>query len=463
MELIKKISWEQGLFLQPQHFQLVEAHYDLQQSYYTKLTHANCWGSEKVVIDKAALEDQQVNIQSGVVLFKSGTLINIGQNAIVIPRAFIKSWQNRSQALDVYLGIKRMSQYGSNVTTINSWDEISSVQSRYVALEQPELVKDYYYDGPDAYVKQQLYVLQLIWGDEVEEACDFELVQIAKVIQRGDTIALDRQYIPPCLALKSYHRLNNIVKDLRDDLYARAKQLDIYKLPTAEEDNQRLTRLWFNLLALQVFNRYIPVISHLLVIDPVSPSDCFMILLQLIGELKTFHQNEQGVLTAENEFSYFIEYRHDQLNEVFDQAKQLIFKLCDNITFVPHHFFALDYVNDLYSADLPNTIFTPRTSYYLRVHAEENMQRLKSIDLLDELKVGSIISIETIVQRSLSGIPLEVLDSAPAGVPKDSICIYLRLDPTVESWRSVVSSQSISVFWAEPIDGVKIDFVAVRS
>ncbi|TNF67222.1 MAG: type VI secretion system baseplate subunit TssK [Gammaproteobacteria bacterium] len=463
MELFKKVSWEQGLFLQPQHFQLVEAHYDLQQSYHTQLTHANCWGSEKIVIDKAALEDQQINIHSGTLLFKSGALITIGQNALIVPRAFNKSWQNRFQPLDVYIGIKRMSQHGLNVTTVKSWDEIHQVQSRYAALEQPELVKDYYYDGPDAYVKQQMYILQLIWGDEIEKASDFELIQVAKVVQKGDKIALDTQYIPPCLALKSYHRLNNLVKDLRDDLYARAKQLDIYKLPTAEEDDQRLSRLWLNLLALQVFNRYIPAISHLLVIDPVSPSDCFMVLLQLIGELKAFHQSEQSVLATEDESTYFIEYRHDHLTEVFDQAKELIFKLCDNITFVPHQFFALDYINDLYSADLPHTIFTPRTSYYLRVHAQENMQQLKATDFHMQLKIGSIISIETIVQRALSGIPLEVLDNAPAGVPKDSVCVYLRLDPTVEAWRSVVSSQSIAVFWAEPIDGVNIDFVSVRS
>ena len=464
MELYKQISWQQGLFLQPQHFQLLDVHHDFQRSQYIKLTHANCWGSERVIVDKTVLQDQQVNLLSGTILFKSGALINIGENGVIVPRSFAKSWENRSQPLKVYIGIKRFNQNGQNVTSLKDWGDIKSVQTRYAAFEQPELIKDYYYDGPDAYIKQQVFVVQILWGHELDETADFEFVQIAQIIQRGDKIILDAQFIPPCLSLKSYHQLNNLVKDLRDDLHARAKQLDLYKFPTAGQDNVAVTRHWFNLLALQVFNRYIPVLSHMLTVNPVTPADCFQVLLQIVGELKTF---DQGETVVSNELSdrnkYFIEYKHEALTEVFDQIRRIIFKLCDNITFVPHQFFALDYINDLFSADLPSSIFTSRTSYYLRIHAEEGANQLSAIDFNSQLKVGSVVTINTIVERALSGIPFEVLDTAPAGVPKDSVCVYCRLDPTVEEWRSIVSSQSISVFWADPAEGAKIDFVSVRS
>ncbi len=463
MELFKQISWQQGLFLQPQHFQLIDAHHDFQRSNFTRLTHAYGWGSEKINIDKAALQEQQVKVVSGTILFKSGALVAIGENAVIAPRSFSKSWENRSKPLIVYLGVRRLDEHVQNVTTVKSLSDVKKVQTRYVALEQPELVKDMYHGGPDAHINQQLFVLQLIWSHELEESAEYELIQIGKVVQRGDKLILDSQFIPPCLSIRSYHQLNNLVKDLRDDLYARAKQLDLYKFPTAGQDNAAVTRQWFNLLALQVFNRYIPVISHLLVVELVTPAECFGVLLQLVGELKTFSQEESVTLGGKERDEYFIEYQHNNLTEIFDKIRRLIFKLCDNITFVPHQFFALDYINDVYTTDLPSSVFTPRTSYYLRIHAEENTQELSTVNFESQLKVGSVVSIDTIIERALSGIPIEMLDSAPAGVPKDSVCVYCRLDPTAEEWRSVVSSQSISVFWAEPIAGVSIDFVSVRS
>ena len=41
MDICKKISWHQGMFLQPQHFQLLDDYHESQLSQYTKLTHDN--------------------------------------------------------------------------------------------------------------------------------------------------------------------------------------------------------------------------------------------------------------------------------------------------------------------------------------------------------------------------------------------------------------------------------------
>jgi len=461
---MKQISWQQGLFLQPQHFQLIDLHHDLQRASYMQLTHANCWGSNKIMMDKSLLQDQKVNFISGSILFKSGVLVNISEDGLIVPRSFSASWSNRSKPLKIYIGIKIKTEQGSNVSTCKSWDEIDSVQSRWAVLEQPDAVKDFYFNGPDAFIKQQVFVLRLLWEHELEDSPSYEVVPVAQIIQRGDQIIIDNKYIPPCLALSSYFQLSNMIKDLRDDLYARAKQLELYKSPKTGQDNVAVTHQWYNLLALQVFNRYIPLISHMLVVDPVPPADCFAILLQLIGELKLFDQDDDKYGTDKSMGLYFYEYKHDELTHLFAKVRDVIFKLCDNITFVPHQFFSLDFVDEFYTVDLPSSIFTSKTSYYLRVHAEgASASQLTNIDLTNKIKVGSIVSISTIVDRALSGISLELLDDSPAGVPKDFICIYCRLDTTADEWRSIVSSQSISVFWPEAIDGAKIDFVAVRS
>ena len=463
MDLCKKISWHQGMFLQPQHFQLWDSYHEAQLKALMKLTQDHFWGSENIVIDPSALQAQQLNISSGTVVFKSGTVVEIGKNAILATRSFVNSWENRSQPLKIYLGIRKITPYAANVTTVKSWQDIHSVQTRYAALEQPDEIKDSYYSGPQAFVKTQRLVLQLLWAHELPDSGDFEVIEIAQIKQNKAQIIGDSNYIPPCLSIKSNQHLHDLIKGLRDNLYARAKQLDVYKLQTATQDNIAMTRQWFNVLALQVFNRYMLAISHMLMVDRVTPARCFQLLLQLVGELTTFNQNDSLFSHSIDQNQYFIAYRHEALMEIFSEIKNTILRLCDNITFVPHQFFTLDHVDDLFVADLPGNIFTPRTSYYLRIYSEENINQLQTINFKTAFKIGASVSIKTIVERSLSGIPFEILDTSPPGVPKDDICIYCQLDSTVDQWRSIVASHSISVFWEHPIKGTKIDFITMRS
>ena len=96
---VKKLVGIKGCFCSRNIFSYWMIIMSPQFSQYTKLTHDNFWGSENIAIDGSALQDQQINISSGTIVFKSGTLVEIGKNSILVPRSFIDSWGNRSQPL----------------------------------------------------------------------------------------------------------------------------------------------------------------------------------------------------------------------------------------------------------------------------------------------------------------------------------------------------------------------------
>jgi len=462
MDFLKKISWEQGLFLQPQHFQVSDIQKDVLLYKYMGLIRDNLWGCDNLVLDTIALQENKLIISSGKFIFKDGSMVEIGGNAFPVSRSFEKIWSDKSKSLEAYIGLKKLDMKGSNVTTITSEYDVKYVKTRFVALEQLEMVKDFYHTGPDAYIKTQMYSLNIIWSDEIENSAEYEILPFVKICQYGEKISFDIKYIPPCLKIDSDTRLYDTVRSIRDNLASRAKQLEIYKFQSAVEDISIQNRRWLNLLALQVFNRYISSLTDLLNIKIKSPSDSFAILIQLINELKTFTSNNI-VLNINLDSINFLDYNHNDLAGIFNTARDLILKLCDNITFTPSQFYQLQYVNGIFSADLPLSIFTPRTVYYIRASNDKSIQTLRAIDFESQIKIGSVTTISKIVERSLEGVPFEVLSSAPAGVPSDSGSIYIRLDSGSEHWRNIVSSLSIALFWNDVLEEIKFDFVCVRS
>lgn len=459
----KKISWEQGLFLQPQHFQVADIQKDILLYKYLGLLRDNLWGSDDLVLDPVALQEDKVVISAGKAIFKDGSLVEVGKNAVTVSRAFTQSWTDRSKDLDIYIALKKIDMQGSNVTTVESENITGSISTRFISLEQPEAVKDFYHTGPNAYIKTQSYFLNIMWGEEIAEANDYEILHIAKIVQHGDKISCSAKYIPPCLKLDSYAHLYDLIRSIRDNLSTRAKQLAIYKLQSDIEDIAIQNRRWLNLLALQVFNRYISLLTELLTIKTKSPNEAFAVLSQLINELKTFSE-DTVVLNINLDAIDAISYNHDDLFGSFNTTRELIFKLCDNITFTPSQIFPLHYVNGIFSVDLPLSIFTARTTYYIKVSLEDgNNDKLRNIAFQSQIKIGSITTITNIVERSLDGIPFEILPSTPAGVPADTGSVYIRLDSTAEAWRDIVSSLSIALFWNDRLDQVQFDFICVRS
>ncbi|MED7818342.1 MULTISPECIES: type VI secretion system baseplate subunit TssK [unclassified Francisella] len=461
MSFLNKVSWEQGLFLQPQHFQMSDMSSEAALSSYINLVDKDFWGVDSFNVDENALKDERVRVNSGTVFLKSGILLEVGDNAVVVPRSFSGKWSDRSEDLNIYIGVKNISN-SANVTTVESLDNLKNVQTRFVNLNEPGLIKDLYSSGPDAHVKRLFYVIQIWFGDEIELASDYELIHIAKVRQTGKKIILDEQYIPPSLHISSYDRLFLLTKSIRNDLKARANQLKAHRLQAeSDDDSASQNRKWSNLLALQAFDKYAILISHLLNTDCVTPKKLFEVFLQLVGDLKAFCL-DNIIADIDLDDVDFIKYDHTNLAENFDSLREIIFKLSDVITFTPSQYYQLKYMNGFYSTNLPTNAFAPRTNYYLRLSTRGSFNKGEILDIASQVKVGSLTNINHIVEHSLKGVSFEVLSEPPYGVPSDSSCIYLYLDSASDNWRDIMVSQSIAAFGEEKADEIQIDFVSVR-
>ena len=184
MKSLKPIYWHQGLFLQPQHFQLTDL---LQQALarpYLDATLPFAWGVREIDIQTSALSRGTGHINSFAAIFQDGTYVQFPGNAVIRPRSFEKDWTYRDRPLTIYAGLHRFQENASNVTVVSDL-EAEGGNTRFVTLADPEEVRDLYGEGPDALVKSLYFNIRLFWDSEIQHLDHYNLIPIAQVLWDG--------------------------------------------------------------------------------------------------------------------------------------------------------------------------------------------------------------------------------------------------------------------------------------
>jgi type VI secretion system protein ImpJ len=463
MEVKQPICWQQGTFLQPQHFQQNDLYHQYQRVV-NRLNQPFFWGVDQFEINKAALANQFVEIDSCRILFRSCRYVEAPGNSFVTKRSFASHWEHREKPLMVYVGVKSLQNNMPNVTIVRKLNEISNVTTCFVALEQPEETPDIYMNGPMAHVRKCYFVLQVFFGDEAKKAVDFELLPVARLIQKGEEVIADPHFIPPCLRLESSESLVNMVRELRDDIAGRARQLDVYKVSPGRHSVDIDPRHMIYFTALQLLNRYTPLLTHYLNMKAVPPWMVYSSLVQLVGELSAY-SDRHDVYGEGSESRGVGIYEHEALEDTMLRVKAVIHRLCDHITFVPHQFIRLVLENNYYVAKINPELFEKGFVYYLRAHIPSDIasaKRLEDYDIASHVKVAAANRIEGLIDRSLPGVSLEVLATVPPSVPSDTAGVYSRIDPADSEWQGISSTGQLAVFWPNAPKGLNLEFVAVR-
>ena len=139
----RPLFWRQGLFLQPQHFQLVDRYYQSLFTSFYKYQQPYPWGIGKIQIQDAALDNQTFNLLNGDFMFSDGSYTVLPDNAVIEARSFGDAWDKKGESLDVYIGLRKWNEFGSNVTTLPNFSDLTDVNTRFVTTIDPEEMKDF--------------------------------------------------------------------------------------------------------------------------------------------------------------------------------------------------------------------------------------------------------------------------------------------------------------------------------
>jgi type VI secretion system protein ImpJ len=456
----RPLYWHQGLFLQPQHFQLQDRFTrSLLEPLHQKLV-PHFWGVGSIAVQSAALSNRSIGLTSGEFLFQDKTYAVIPDNAVIASRSFENAWEDGGKPFMVYLGVRKFSPAGENVTVVPDVSRIRDITTRFVAAEDADDVRDQHGNGPSAQVRHLYMVLKFFWETEKDQLGDYELIPLVMLERQGDAAVLSQQHIPPALSLSAVPILERLIKEVRDQISARARQLEAYKRDRGIHTAEFGSRDMVFLLALRSLNRYVSMLIHLTEAGQVHPWTAYGVLRQLVGEMTTFSERISVAGTLDDGTVLLPSYRHDDLWACFSAARSLVAQLLDEITAGPEYMLPLLFDGTYYATDLQPAIFDGRNRFFLALETEADPRAmLASVEQIAKLSSREYLPI--LIARSLPGIKLRYLQTPPQELPRRANTLYFRIDHHGEAFARVQNGNNLALYWDAAPEDLKAELMVV--
>ncbi len=456
----KPLFWHQGLFLQPQHLQLGSRYQEELNLPLKQYLQPHFWGAGRYSVPMAALGNRSFHLADGCFLFPDMTYVELPGNAVVMPRSFESDWEKGSQHFNVFLGLRKFNAAGRNVTVVADESHVVDVNTRWVTANAAAQVPDLHMDGPPADVQKLTYLLRIFWETEKEQLGDYELIPIARLERDQDQVRLSPAYVPPCLSVGADETLFKIVREIRDQIGARSRQLEAYKRDRGLHSAEFGARDMVYLLALRSLNRYASLLGHITAARQGHPWSVYGLVGQLIAELSTFSGDIS--YTGENQAGQrlLLEYAHLDLYGCFASALALVTQLLDQITAGPEYILPLLFDGTYFGAELPPAIFDGRNRFFLLMETESDSQQV--LPALERIaKLGSRESLPILIARSLSGVGLTHLPAPPQELPRRARALYFQVDHHSDQWVQVQRGKNLALYWDTAPADLKIELMAV--
>lgn len=459
MEIHRPLFWHQGLFLQPQHFQTLDLSFSTQLTPYQEFMQPHFWGVRELEIKKAALGVGSLSILKGTFLFPDGTYVVFPGNAVIEDRSFEEAWLEDGRPLYAYLGLRKLSMHGGNVTVVKKGEPLSDVNTRFVTNGEAEEIKDLHAGGQPGHVKRLNYFVRIFWESEQDQLGDYLLIPIARIERMGNESVLSSHFAPPCISLSVSDSIGSLLKDLMGQISARCRQLEEHKIQRGIHTAEFGSRDMVYLLALRSLNRYIPLLQHYSEARNIHPWIIYGALRQLIGELSSF-SGSVNVHGETEEGQSLPAYDHLNLWQCFSVAQSLVARLLDEITAGPDYVVKLDFDGTYFAAELRPAMFEGRNRFYLAVRTNEEPKKV--IETVSSIaKFGEKEQMPVLISHALTGITLAHLPLPPQELPRRANVQYFAVDTNCEHWVYVKKSYNLNLYWDNPPEDVTVELMVV--
>lgn len=455
--------WHQGLFLQPQHFQRQELHQQfLKRPLFDHIT-PHFWGVGDLQCAPESLSAHTIEVRAARLIFRPDIYIEFPGNAMIPARSFEKLWTDSDEALEVYLGLKKFSVAAPNVTVVDSFDDLASVSTRFASQANGQATPDFYGDGPEAHIPVIMNVVRVFFGPELESLDEYDLIPIGRLTRDNDTVRFSADSVPPCYAMSGSHVLQDLVRDIRDDMSGRMRQLAEYKAPR-DMVRQDLDPDYIMLMqSLQALNRLVPALIHLTESEQIHPWQVYGALRQCVGEISTFSeqfdamgrhrdtQNDEGLPA----------YDHQRLYLCFHSARRLINRLLGEISVGPEFRVTLEPLDNYRVASIPREYFTSRNRFYLVIQSAA-LGEDGGLDFLRVARLATPGALPTMIDHALPGIDMIQISTPPQGMPQRAGARYFRIEQMSDEWEQVEQAAEIGLFWPEAPGDLRAQIIILR-
>ena len=439
-----KVLWNEGLFLQPHHFQQSDRYTESLVAGLARRVSPYAWGVSELEIDEEVLKVGQFALKSCAGLTQDGTVFRVPSIEDHPPALEVP--ENTKDCV-IYLTVPQRRQGALEVDM--SGAELSAARLRPAEIE----VTDVTSSGKKA-VTLGVGKMRLQFALEVDDLADRLVIPIAKIIEmRPDKeVILDKSFAPSCVDIRAAGPLEGFVREIDGLLGHRMTALSGR---LSEGGSTKGTAEISDFMLLQTINRNLPIFRHYKEIENVHPEMLFRAFVSLAGELATFMTNEKHP-------PEFPPYQHDKLTETFNPVIKELRKYLSSVLEQTAISIPLDPRKYGISVGvIADRKLISTAGFVLAVKADipaENVRR----HFAGQAKIGPVEEIRPLVNSALPGIQLRPLPVAPRQIPYHAGVVYFELDSDSPYWGKMTTSGGIAVHISGDYPGLKMELWAIR-
>ncbi len=448
----RRVVWEDGMHLTPQHFQAQRRYQEYQATRTLELLFPFSFGLSAISIDADALRNGTFSLVHARGVLPDGTVFHLPDADASPPVAALAD--RFSPTRDAHLVHLALPDWQTDSSNLRDESALSFGDAAPVRFRIREDVLIDEVTGADPLVVRfAAHNLQLLLDHELSDA--LVSLPIARVVRDGrGQFQLDADYVPPTLQLGASERLLDLLRRTIAMLEAKGSALaaSITSAPSmvtgggaAYAGNELATR-WL----LHAVRSADAPLRHLLLARRAHPERLYLELARLAGALCTFSMSAHARdLPA---------YDHLDLTTCFDTLERQLRAHLDVVISSRAYIVPLQRTTDvLHVAAIGDPrCFEPGARWFLAVRAD-----LSIADLIDRMQrlsktcTGEVVM--KLVARAFPGLPTEHIPSPPAALAPKPDMTYFELTLAGPCAIALAESREIGVYLPDAIPGVFVE------
>jgi len=437
-----KVVWSEGLFLQPQHFQQQDRHFETLIDARLRALASHGHGFVELELDPAALVLGKVQLARARGVLPDGTPFDIPA-ADAGPVALEIGADLKDELIVLALPVRRAGELElenaedpASLARLTPRDvdvadtALPGYRTALVRVGELRLALMRERDATDAYAR--LGVVQI-----VERRADASLV-------------LSRSYIPPVLHALADTTLQGYVRELHGLLHQRGEALASRLGQPGRGGVAEIAEF----LLLQTVNRFEPLFAHFECHPLLHPERLYAACLVLAGDLATFNTARRPPA--------FAEYRHDALRETFAPVIAELRRSLSQVleqSAIPIELQERKF--GVRVAVVSDRELLKSAGFVLAVNAQLSADVLRA-RFPAQVKLGPAERIRELVNLQLPGIPLAALPVAPRQIPYHAGFNYFEVERGGELWKQLERSGGLALHVAGEFPGLEMELWAIR-
>ena len=436
------LHYQQGMLLKPQHFQLESWFHQENLHRISTLLNPYLFGVDELVLSEDALTSQQILLKAGKFIFQDGAFCDLTENAICQARVIPDQELETGSTISVYVGLKNFNKTGNNVFSTNEQDPLKDCDYRYVSYYGGQEIPDLYDRGMDSIIKFMKYNVRIFFSSEIDNISDYSLIKIAEIYRDGTHIEKNESYVPPVYNFYANANLRDLMNDLSALLISKTRQFEKYK---HIKSNSHLSS--YEILLLNIVNALSLAASEIQIVKELSlihPLEVWKALNKIVSSLSAFCDE----LSVVDDATRCPSYDHLNLYEVFDKIRTNLRIALNSLAVGPEYIIKFKRSeNNIWYAELPDLTKLDNLHAYIALTGDGVDISTVTLDFFNQIKLASKETINNLIVRSLSGIPLALSSDIPNGLPLIEHGFYGIIDVHCNLWQDLVASKNAAMLW----------------